>query len=450
MSFPRYESYKDSGVEWLGDVPEHWGIGKFRHNFIESPEKIESDIVGEMLSVSGYRGIEIKEYDDDNRRRLDSELVGYRIVRHGQLVVNTMWLNYAGLGVSDYEGYVSPAYRSYWICPDFDKRYIHHLMRSDIYVKGYTKYLTGIRPNSLQMGRDDLLAFPILKPSHTEQNKIATFLDRETTKIDALIAEQQRLIELLKEKRQAVISHAVTKGLNPDTPMKDSGIEWLGEVPAHWEVSRIKYHCEIKGRIGFRGYTTADQVDEGSGALTLGATHITETGEINLDEPIYISWEKYYESPEIMVSTSNILVVQRGSTCGKIGFVETDIGSATINPSLVLLKNFSCLPKLMFFYLSSALVQGLFELVLGNTAIPMLSQEQIGDIAFCLPPFNEQEKIIHFIANQTNKLDTLTAEAKLGIELLQERRTALVSAAVTGKIDVRGLVSTALPEEAAA
>ena len=218
MIFPCYESYKDSGVEWLGEVPEHWEIGKFRHNFSESPEKIETEAVGEMLSVSGYRGIEVKEYDDENRRRLDSELVGYRIVRPGQLVVNTMWLNYAGLGVSDFEGHVSPAYRSYWISEEFDKRFVHHLMRSDRYVKGYTKYLTGIRPNSLQMSRDNLMEFPVLKPPRPEQCTIAAFLDRETAKIDALIAEQQRLIELLKEKRQAVISHAVTKGLSTLAP----------------------------------------------------------------------------------------------------------------------------------------------------------------------------------------------------------------------------------------
>ncbi len=181
--------------------------------------------------------------------------------------------------------------------------------------------------------------FQLAIPPLAEQASIAEFLDRETAKIDALVGEQRRLIELLKEKRQAVISHAVTKGLNPHAPMKPSGIEWLGDVPEYWEVSRVKYHCTIKGRIGFRGYTTADQVDEGNGALVLGATHITARGEIVLEEPTYLSWEKYYESPEIMVSPRDILVVQRGLTSGKVGFVQADHGPATINPSLVLLRN---------------------------------------------------------------------------------------------------------------
>src|SRR5690554_3328642 len=240
MSFPEYSDYECSGFDWLGLIPRHWRTDKFRYVFTESNEKIENEVVGEMLSVSGYRGIEIKIYDDENKRRTEEELQGYRIVRPGQLVVNTMWLNYAGLGVSNYERHVSPAYRSYWINADVDLRFIHHLMRSSIYVQGYTQLLTGIRPNSLQMSRDDLMGFPVVLAPRAEQTQIARFLDHETAKIDALIREQERLIELLQEKRQAVISHAVTKGLDPDVPMKDSGVEWLGEVPAHWVISRIK------------------------------------------------------------------------------------------------------------------------------------------------------------------------------------------------------------------
>jgi type I restriction enzyme S subunit len=120
MSFPRYPTYKPSGVEWLGEVPGTWSIQKFRHLFEESSEKIEKEVFGDMLSVSGYRGIELKQYDDENRRRRDEDLVGYRVDRSGQLVVNTMWLNYAGLGFSELDGHVSPAYRAYWPRTDED------------------------------------------------------------------------------------------------------------------------------------------------------------------------------------------------------------------------------------------------------------------------------------------------------------------------------------------
>ena len=201
---------KDSGVEWLGMVPEGWDVTKFRFLFRESSEKIEQEIIGPMLSVSGYRGIEVKEYDDENKRRLEEDLIGYRIVRVGQLVVNTMWLNYAGLGVSDFEGHVSPAYRSYSISPDLNRRFCHHLLRSEIYVKGYTRLLTGVRPNSLQMSREDLMSFPVIVPKLEEQSAIASFLDNETSKIDALTTEAQHGIDLLQERRSALISAAVT------------------------------------------------------------------------------------------------------------------------------------------------------------------------------------------------------------------------------------------------
>ncbi|MBS4051364.1 MAG: restriction endonuclease subunit S [Methylomonas sp.] len=448
MSFPRYRSYKEGGVEWLGEVPEHWVIGKFRHNFTESPEKIESDIVGEMLSVSGYRGIEIKEYDDDNRRRLDSELVGYRIVRHGQLVVNTMWLNYAGLGVSDYEGYVSPAYRSYWISPDFDKRFIHHLMRSDIYVKGYTKFLTGIRPNSLQMGRDDLMAFPILKPSHTEQTKIAAFLDRETAKIDALIAEQQRLVELLKEKRQALISHAVTKGLNLDAPMKDSGIEWLGEVPEHWEVKRLAFLTTAiqTGPFGSQLHSEEYVDDE---TPVINPSNIQD-GQIVADWSNTVGQDIVERLNQHKLEPGDIIFGRRGEMgrCAKVSDKESGwlCGTGCLNVRL----NGLVESDFVSIYLRTAYVRELLKLESVGSTMDNLNTQILSRIPVPVPPLEEQSVIAAFLDHETEKLDTLTAEAKRGIELLQERRTALISAAVTGKIDVRGLVSTALPEEAAA
>lgn len=258
MSLPRYPQYKPSGIEWLGEVPADWNVRKFRYVFRESHEKVDDEVVGCMLSVSGYRGIEIKEYDDENRRRLDEDLIGYRIVRRGQLVVNTMWMNYAGLGVSEFEGHVSPAYRSYWIDSTQERKYLHHLMRCEIYVRGYTRLLTGVRPNSLQMSREDLMDFPVLLPKDDEQRAIAAFLDREVAKIDGLIAEQERLIEFLTEKRQSVISHAVTKGLNADTPVKDSGFERLGDVPFHWRESPLKALFAIKHGYAFDGEAFSD------------------------------------------------------------------------------------------------------------------------------------------------------------------------------------------------
>jgi type I restriction enzyme, S subunit len=162
----------------------------------------------------------------------------------------------------------------------------------------------------------DVMRIKVPLPPLAEQQTIAGFLDRETAKIDALVAEQERLIALLKEKRQAVISHAVTKGLNPNPPMKDSGVEWLGRIPEHWRVVPVKAIATLAGRIGFRGYATEDLVDEGDGAITLSPSNLVN-GTVSLEKCTYISWEKYRESPEIMVKPLDVIIVKTGSTYGK-------------------------------------------------------------------------------------------------------------------------------------
>jgi len=424
MSFQRYQTYKPSGVGWLSL--------KFRYAFAESQEKIETEVVGPMLSVSGYRGIEVKDYDDDNRRRADEDLAGYRIVRPGQLVVNTMWLNYGGLGVSEHEGHVSPAYRAYFIKPILDGRYAHHLMRSAAYVAAYTQLLTGVRPNSLQMSRDDLMSFPILVPPLDEQRAIAAFLDRETTKIDALVAEQERLIELLKEKRQAVISHAVTKGLNPDVALKDSGIEHLGAVPSTWEVVGLTKY--LQSVVDYRGRTPTKVED---GVFLVTARNI-RNGAID-----------YSASEEYIAGEEYEAVMSRGKPCvgdvlftteaplGQVANVDrTDIALAQriikFRGESARLDNYF----LKYWLMGSFSQADMEQLATGSTALG-IKGSKVGQLRLCLPPLFEQRAIVAYLDRALNQMDKLANESRCALELLQERRTALISAAVTGQIDVR-------------
>ena len=436
----RYPAYRASGVKWLGEVPEGWKLGKFRHLFKESTEKIALEIVGVMLSVSGYRGIEIKEYDDENRKRTDEDLEGYRIVRPGQLVVNTMWLNYAGLGVSAHEGHVSPAYRSYDFRGGLELRYAHHLLRSSIYVDGYTQLLTGVRPNSLQMSRNDLMDFPVLVPPLPEQRAIAGFLDRETAKIDALVAEQRRLIDLLREKRQAVISHAVTRGLNPEAPLKPSGIDWLGDVPERWEVCEAKRFVSILS--GFAFPSTSFSADENDIPLLRGAN--VGVGELKWEDTVY--WRR---EPD---DGLDMFEIQSGDLV--IGMDRPWI-SAGVRVAIVSEKDVPCLllQRVASLRTDEALNKEYLRLQLSGEAfihhflpdmtgvsVPHISPGQIGSFVIIVPPRDEQDQIVNFIGEATSQFDTLTATAQSAITLLQERRAALISAAVTGKIDVRGLV----------
>jgi len=437
MSFPAYPAYKHSSVEWLGDIPSHWNIKKFRYVFEESPEKITDEVVGDMLSVSGYRGIEVKQYDDEGRRRTDEELFGYRVVRPGQLVVNTMWLNYAGLGVSEHEGHVSPAYRSYWIDPAMDKRFIHHLMRSGTYVQGYTRLLTGIRPNSLQMGRDDLMVFPVLLPTKSEQTQIARFLDHETARIDALIEEQQRLIELLKEKRQAVISHAVTKGLDPTVPMKDSGVEWLGEVPCSWKVIKFGITHET-AELG--GNYESGESQEGLPLIKMGNIG---RGKIKLDKVEYVSADQNIDNCHIL-REGDFLFNTRNSLdlVGKVCVWQSELSTALYNSNILrisFVKNLVGSSGFVNYLLNSDL--GLEQLRLiarGTTSVAAIYYKDLSSLSFAFPSPSEQLEIEKFLDIQTTKLDALVVAAEQAIDLIKERRSALISAAVTGKIDVRG------------
>lgn len=415
MSLPSYPEYKESGFEWLGALPSHWYVRKFRHSFQESIEKIDGDVIGPMLSVSGYRGIEIKDYDDENRRRTDDELQGYRIVRPGQLVVNTMWLNYAGLGVSQHEGHVSPAYRAYSISKDFEPRFVHHMMRSGEFVKGYTKFLTGIRPNSLQMSRDDLMEFRVAEPPREEQIAIADFLDRETAKIDALIAEQEKLLAVLAEKRQATISHAVTRGLDPNAPMKDSGIPWLGEVPAHWQVRRLRFVADIETGSA----DTANSMEDG-------------------EYPFFVRSQTVERIDHFTHDCEAVLTAGDGAGVGKV--FHHFIGKFCAHQRVYIFRNFRAVTGAFFFEYLKALF---YRVVLEGTAkstVDSLRRPMIADFPIVVPDPKEMPEIEKRIQMESSRFDQLVSEAEATIFLLKERRSALIAAAVTGQIDVRGLV----------
>ena len=372
--YKAYPEYKDSGVEWLGEIPNHWKTLSISRLF--SRIKRTGYTEKELLSVYRDYGVIPKSSRDDNNNKPSEDLSPYQLVEPNDLVMNKMKAWQGSIAISEYEGIVSPAYFVYKpnnvLFELAHPRYVHYLLRNPIYVTQYLSRSKGIRVNQWDLDPDEFRNIELLLPDKTEQGKIYCFLDHETAKIDNLIEKQQQLIELLKEKRQAVISHAVTKGLNPDVPMKDSGVEWLGEVPEHWGVSKVKYYCTIKGRIGFRGYTVQDLVDENEGALVLGASEMRSDGSILLSSPQYISWEKYYESPEIMLDKNMILFVQRGSTVGKVSFITHDLGKATINPSLIVLRDLNICGEFMNYSLMGPFIQNTVKMQTSSTAIPMI------------------------------------------------------------------------------
>ncbi len=213
-----------SGVDWIGQIPAHWKLVRIKDIGRESKTRNGNTPVGDMLSVSGYRGIEIKDYDHEHQKRTVEELRDYRVVKPGQLVVNTMWLNYRGLGVSAHVGYVSPAYRVYTINDEIFGAYLHHLMRSELYVFGYCIYLQGIRPNSLQMKTGDFQSFPIVLPPLEEQTKIVSYLEEKTGKLDRIEKIFETQIDKLKELRKTLINDVVTGKIRVTQPTSTEAV----------------------------------------------------------------------------------------------------------------------------------------------------------------------------------------------------------------------------------
>ncbi len=255
MSFPAYRKYKDSRVAWLGKVPEHWELSRIGSRFTERREKV-SDTEFPPLSVTKHGIVPqletaAKTDDNDNRKG----------VRAGDFVINSRSDRKGSSGLSSLDGSVSLI--NTVIRPDdtMHGAFVHHLFRSVAFQEEYYRYGKGIVADLWSTNYGEMKAITLAVPPIGEQSAIAAFLDRETAKIDALVAEQERLIALLTEKRQAVISHAVTKGLNPDAPMKDSGIEWLGEIPAHWEVVALKFLATVQtGLAKGKDYGGADTI----------------------------------------------------------------------------------------------------------------------------------------------------------------------------------------------
>ena len=313
-----------------------------------------------------------------------------------------------------------------------DSRFYHYFLHDWDITKAIYNQGKGLRQS---LNWDDIknMLIPVLDIS--EQTAIANYLDSATAKIDEAIAQQQKMIDLLNERKQIIINNAVTKGLNPDAPMKDSGVDWIGEIPEHWEIKKLKHVCQAFGRIGFRGYSTTDLVDEGEGCITLSPSNMRD-GKMQYGRCTYLSWEKYEESPEIKVFNGDILFVKTGSTYGKSSIVEDLPLEATINPQLLVFKNFTCNNMFLANVLQSTAIKTQVEIsVIGGT-IPTISQQKILNYVFPFPTEDEQYAIVEYVESKSAPINSAIKAAEKQISLLQERKQIIINDVVTGKVKV--------------
>lgn len=450
MSFPRYPDYKDSGVKWLGAVPRHWQVLPLKRDiaFLTSGSRgwaehysdegalflrignLTRDGIG--LDLSDIQRVDVPDGVEGERTRVEAGDVLFSITAYlGSVAfvptgLETAYVSQHVALARLHKALFLPEWVAYVVSSWIGKTYLE--------TQGYGG-------TKVQLSLEDVANTLVTVPPLSEQLAIATFIRYEVAKIDGLMTEQEKLITLLKEKRQAVISHAVTKGLDPAVPMKKSGVEWLGEVPAHWQVSRVKYlvnnfdqgwspQCESFP------VTSADEW----GVLKVGCVN----GGIFSPEENKSLPPELDPLPELGIRQRDLLI-SRANTRELVGSAAVALRDY---PNLLLCDKLYRLrldaatrAEFVAYYLSIGQVRGQIELSASGASSSMLniSQATILELAIALPTDEEQGEIVAFIESEQIKLNALISGALQAINLLKERRTALISAAVTGQIDVRGL-----------
>jgi len=445
MSFPPYPKYKDSGVEWLGQVPEHWNVHRLGVLFRQVAESGEEGLP--ILSVSIHDGVSDKELNEDELDRKVSrskDKEKYNKVRPGDLVYNMMRAWQGGFGCVSVEGMVSPAYVIARPNTSNMTGIIEQQLRTPNAIEEMRRHSQGVTDFRLRLYWDEFKTLQVTLPPISEQHAIATFLDRETAKIDALIAEQRRLIELLKEKRQAVISHAVTKGLNPNAPMKDSGIEWLGEVPEHWEVKPLKHIAEDNDGIqmGPFGGMLLDLSPTDTGYKVYGQEN-TISGDYHGGSR-WIARDRYNDLTRYHISNGDVVLTRKGSI-GNARLIHNLPQPGIIDSDTIRIR-VKC-REISSSYLELLLheadyIKEQIALSKRGAILAGLNSQTIAMIVLMVPPLEEQNQLLNFLSSRIAELESAANESLRSITLLQERRSALISAAVTGKIDVRGVAGT--------
>lgn len=454
MSFPRYPDYKATGLEWLPDVPTGWEIRRLKQFCTVFPSNVDKkSIEGEALvKLCNYTDVYYNDSISAEMEFMDAtapeEQVKKFALRAGDVIITKDSETADDIAIAAYVPKTLPGvicgYHLSMLRPRAD---VNGLYVKRVFDSIYAKSLFAVRANGLtRVGLSqyavDNVELP-LPPSH-EQLAIATFLDHETAKIDALIAEQKRLIELLQEKRQAVISHAVTKGLNPDAPMKDSGVEWLGDVPEHWDIAAVGHRYSVQlGKM-----LDANQQTGNHSKPYLRVADV-QWGVINTEDLPEMDFPPEAEA-RYRLKAGDLLVNEGGSYVGRSAIWSVPLGECYYQKALHRLRAYEATkdsPHFMYCLMEHATRLGVFIAGGNQTTIDHLTAEQLRRYRFAFPPMQEQEHIASYLRLKTDRLQQLTTQAESMVGVLIERRSAIITAAVTGQIDVRGLAEAKAGEQ---
>ncbi|MBE0421756.1 restriction endonuclease subunit S [Pseudoalteromonas nigrifaciens] len=432
--YQSYPDYKKASVTWLDEMPEHWILSKVKYIAPfqvgwTPPTKNDENFVGENLWVN-ISDLKKKVITNTSKRISDkaAKEASMSITPKGSLMYSFK-LSVGTVSFAGEDMYTNEAIASFLDSARLPLSYLYYALPKFV-IENASTNIYGARILNQELINNAQL----LEPTFEEAENIANFLDHETAKIDILIEKQQQLIKLLKEKRQAVISHAVTKGLNPQTPMKDSGVEWLGEVPSNWDVINMHY---VLNAIGDVDHYMPQSVDKGIPYVMTG--DLTEfASNISFEQCKQVSKKDYLKLSNKIKSAKGDVIMARYATIGTVSYIDIDrdflvsYSCVTIKPNPLKVLGL----YLYYYFKSHAFLEGIQSQINTNTQ-GNVGVNDLKKIKVTLPSLTEQAEIIEYLQTAMNKLDMLVSKSKNTIRLSKERRTALISAAVTGKIDVR-------------
>lgn len=437
MKLAPYPDYKDAGVSWVGSIPAHWPEKRAKYYFKEVDERSQTGDE-EMLSVSHITGVTPRSQKNVTMFKAESN-VGQKRCQPGDLVINTMWAWMSALGVSNHDGIVSPAYGVYRPRSShaYDNYFLDHLLRIEGYRSEYICRSTGIRSSRLRLYPDKFLSMPVVCPPQEEQQTIARFLKAQDRLFRKFIRNKRRLIELLKEQKQNVINQAVTRGLDPNVKVKPSGVEWVGDIPEHWEATKLKRVVSFNPS---KSETRANPADEEK-VVFLPMENISVSGDIDCSEKRSLSevWNgfTYFRRGDVVVA--KITPCFENGKGAYLKGLESDFGFGTTE--LIVLRPSKAIDGAFLRFLTSTkqfLLLG-EQYMTGAAGQQRIPSDFVKNYPIGLPPIDEQRAILQHIREKSAEIDQAISRAQREIELMREYRTRLISDVVTGQVDVRGI-----------
>lgn len=423
--------YKNSGIEWIGLIPEEWKTERLKCLFSERNER---DCKGKtLLSVSQYYGIRPKSETDIADSHIAESYDDYKVVYQGDFVMNIMLAWNGSYAVSDYDGMVSPAYCVFKFRKACCKKYFHYLLRTDGYPSAFKTMSRGVIDSRLRLYPEQFYTFPVILPSVEEQQRIADYLDKKCAEIDGLIELQEQMIAQLTDYKQSVITEAVTKGINPDAQLVPSGIDWIGEIPNGWEIKKVKY---IVDSISKGNGITKDEV------FADGDTPCVRYGEIY--SKYNQAFTECYSATKIELQNSPHYFNRGDILCAGTGELVEEIGK-----SIVYLGERPCLaggdiivishrqnPSFLNYALNCNYAQTQKSKGKAKLKVVHISAFEIGSIFMLLPSLEEQKVIADYLDNKCSEIDSLITLKQQKIDALKEYKKSLIFECVTGKKEV--------------